>query len=81
MLKKASNFVLVSKKSSMGTLPPHISAARISHIQRRWMVAFHFRRTVRPGGYDSGFFSPAASLGKERVLARCGWAGEISGPF
>jgi hypothetical protein len=74
MLKKASNFVLVSKKSSMGTLPPHISAARTNAV-------LLIRRTVRPGGYDSGFFSPAASLGKERVLARWGWAGEISGPF
>jgi hypothetical protein len=55
MLKTIPSFVHDSKKSSTGTLPPHISAARISHIQRRWMVAFHFRRTVRPRGYASGF--------------------------
>jgi hypothetical protein len=46
-----TSFDLDSKKSSTGTLPPHIWAARISHIQRRWMVAFHSRHTVRPRGY------------------------------
>jgi hypothetical protein len=43
-----TSFDLDSKKSSTGTLPPHIWAARISHIQRRWMGAFHSRHTVGP---------------------------------
>ena len=31
--------------------------------------------------YASGFFSPAASLGKGRVLARLGWVGVIGDHF
>jgi hypothetical protein len=69
MLKMASNFVLGSGKSSTGTRPPHHSAARTD-------LVLLIRRTVRPRGYASGFLSPAASLGEERVSARRGWAGE-----
>jgi hypothetical protein len=55
MLKTVPNCVFGSKQSSTGTLPPHISAARISHIQRRALDGrIPFRRTVRPGGYASG---------------------------
>jgi hypothetical protein len=69
MLKMASNFVLVSGKSSTGTRPPHHSAARTD-------LVLLIRRTVRPRGYASGFLSPAASLGEGRVSARRGWAGK-----
>ena len=79
MLKKASSFVLGSKESSTRTLPPHISAARISHIQRCWMVAFHFRRTVRPRGYASGSFFSAALLGKGRVHRAENWSRPVRG--
>ena len=51
----ASNFVLVSGKSSTGTRPPHHSAARTD-------LVLLIRRTVRPRGYASGFESPAALL-------------------
>jgi len=64
----ASNFVLGSGKSSTGTRPPHHSAARTD-------LVLLIRRTVRPRGYNSGFLSPAASLGEGRVWARRGWAG------
>jgi len=69
MLKKPSNVVLSSSKSSTGTRPPHHSAARTD-------LVLLIRRTVRPRGYASGFLSPAASLGEGRVSARRGWAGE-----
>ena len=62
---EASNFVLVSKKSSMGTLPPHISAARTN-------VVLLIRRTVRPRGYASGFF---LSYGFAREGTRLGALG------
>ena len=69
-----ASFVLGSKASSMETRPPHHSAARTD-------LVLLIRRTVRPRGYASGFFSPAALLGKRRVLARQGWAGEKSDRF
>ena len=34
------------------------------------------KSSTYPGGYASGFLSPAASLGEGRVSARRGWAGE-----
>ena len=74
MLKKPASFVLGSSKSSTGTRPPHHSAARTD-------VVLLIRRTVRPRGYASDFDSPTALLGKRRVLARQGWAGEMSGLF
>ena len=49
----ASNFVLGSGKSSMGTRPPHHSAARTG-------LVLLIRRTVRPRGYASAFKLPAA---------------------
>ena len=55
MLEKPASFVLVSSKSSTGTRPPHHSAARTD-------LVLLIRRTVRPRGYASGSFSPAASL-------------------
>ena len=48
-------FILGSSKSSMGTRPPHHSAARTD-------VVLLVRRTVRPRGYVSGFDLPAALL-------------------
>ena len=74
MLKKFASFVLVSVKPSTGTRPPHHSAARTD-------VVLLTRRTVRPGGYVSGFDSPAALPAERRVLARRGWAGEKAGLF
>jgi hypothetical protein len=65
MLKMASNFVLGLRKSSTETRPPHHSAARTD-------VVLLIRRTVRPRGNATGFLSPAASLGEERVSARRG---------
>ena len=55
MLKTPANFVLGSKQSSTGTRPPHHSAARTD-------LVLLIRRTVRPGGYACGSFSPAALL-------------------
>ena len=55
MLKKPASFVLDSSKSSTGTRPPHISAARTDMV-------LLIRRTVRPRGHASGFNSPAALL-------------------
>ncbi len=74
MLKKSASVVLGSSKSSTGTLPPHISAARTN-------VVLVMRRTVRRRGYGSGFDAPAALFGRRRVSARQGWAGETSGLF
>jgi hypothetical protein len=51
MLKKSASFVLGSSKSSTGTQPPHHSAARTDMV-------LLIRRTVRSGGYASGFDSP-----------------------
>ena len=78
MLKTVPNCVFGSKQSSTGTLPPHISAARISHIQCRALDGrIPFRRTVRPGGYASGAdFTLQPCYGKGRVSARLGRAGE-----
>src|SRR5437016_13057589 len=56
MLKKSASFVLASFRSSTGTRPPHHSPARTN-------LVLLIRRTVRPRGYASGFFSPAALLG------------------
>jgi hypothetical protein len=55
MLKKPASFVLGLTKPSTGTRPPHHSAARTD-------VVLLIRRTVRPRGYASGYFSPAALL-------------------
>ncbi len=74
MLKKSASFVLTSFRPSTGTRPPHHSAAHTD-------VVLLIRRTMRPRGYASVFNSPAALLGKRRVLARQGWAGEMSGLF
>src|ERR1043166_8206541 len=49
----ASSFVLSSPEFSMGTQPPHHSAARTD-------VVLLIRRTVQPRGYASGFDSPRA---------------------
>ena len=53
MLEKPSNVILGSSKSSTGTRRPTDSAALTD-------LALLIRRTVRPGGYASGFDSPAA---------------------
>ena len=50
MLKKSASIVLASFRSSTGTRPPHISAARTD-------VVLLIRRTVRPGGYASDLHS------------------------
>ena len=70
----SASFVLGSSKSSTGTRPPHHSAARTS-------VVLLIRRTVRPRGYASGPSLAAALPAERRVLARRGWAGEMSGLF
>ena len=62
-----SNCVLGSSKSSTGTLPPHISAARTK-------VVLLIRRTVRPRGYASGF-DFAAAFWEKRVPDALGWVG------
>ena len=55
MLKKSASGVLGLARSSTGTRLPHHSAARTDAV-------LLIRRTVRPGGYASGFDSPAALL-------------------
>ena len=63
MMKTPSNGVLGSSKSSTGTRPPHHSAARTD-------LVLLIRRTVRPGGYASGFDSPAALLYSVLIILR-----------
>jgi hypothetical protein len=74
MLKKSASGVLASLRPPTGTRPPHHSAARTD-------LVLLIRRTVRPRGYVSGPSLAAALLGKRRVSARQGWAGEKSGLF
>jgi len=57
MLKKSASGVLASLRPSMGTRPPHHSAARTS-------VVLLIRRTVRPRGYASALRSLRSCLGK-----------------
>ena len=73
MLKTVPNCVFGSKQSSTGTLPHHVSAARISHIQRRALDGgIPFRRTVRPRGYASGA-DFACNLATGRGASRRAW--------
>ncbi len=70
MLKKASNFVLGSKQSSTGTL------RTLTCRRRPRNVVLLIRRTVRPGGYTSGCFSPAA-LPWEGAASWSAWGGRV----
>jgi len=69
MLKEAASVVLASFRPSMGTRPPHHSAARTD-------LVLLIRRTVRPRGYASGPSLAAALLDvffehpAERSIAR-----------